>query len=30
LSKSEDYRKITLTPYGDRYDYIKELEKWLY
>jgi tRNA threonylcarbamoyladenosine biosynthesis protein TsaE len=27
LSKSEDYRKITLTPYGDRYDYIKELEK---
>ncbi|WP_160689747.1 tRNA (adenosine(37)-N6)-threonylcarbamoyltransferase complex ATPase subunit type 1 TsaE [Clostridium sp. C2-6-12] len=26
LSKGEDYRKITLTPYGDRYDYIKELE----
>lgn len=25
LSKGEDYRKITLTPYGDRYDYIKEL-----
>jgi len=21
----EDYRKITLTPYGERYDYIKEL-----
>ena len=30
LSKGEDYRKITLTPYGDRYDYIKELEIWLY
>lgn len=30
LSKSEDYRKITLTSYGDRYDYIKELEIWLY
>ena len=26
LSKGEDYRKITLTPYGARYDYIKELE----
>ena len=26
LSKGEDYRKITLTPYGDRYDYVKELE----
>lgn len=26
LSKGEYYRKITLTPYGDRYDYIKELE----
>lgn len=26
LAKGEDYRKITLTPYGDRYDYIKELE----
>ena len=26
LSKGEDYRKITLTPYGDKYDYIKELE----
>ena len=22
----EDYRKITLTPYGERYDYIKELK----
>ena len=30
LSKGEDYRKITSTPYGDRYDYIKELEIWLY
>lgn len=26
LSKGEDYRKITLTPYGERYDYIKELK----
>jgi len=26
----EDYRKITLTPYGERYDYIKELKIWLY
>lgn len=26
LSKGEDYRKITLTPYGDRYNYIRELE----
>ena len=26
LKKGEDYRKITLTPYGDRYNYIKELE----
>lgn len=25
LSKSYDYRKITLTSYGDRYNYIKEL-----
>jgi len=25
LIKGEDYRKIILTPYGDRYDYIKEL-----
>ena len=25
LSKGEDYRKITITPYGERYDYIKEL-----
>lgn len=25
LEKGEDYRKITLTPYGDRYNYIKEL-----
>lgn len=26
LSKGEDYRKITLTPYGERYDYIKEIK----
>lgn len=26
LSKSEDYRKITLTPYGEKYNYIKELK----
>lgn len=26
LSKGEDYRKITLTPYGKRYDYIKEIK----
>lgn len=26
LAKGEDYRKITLTPYGERYDYIKELK----
>lgn len=26
LKKGENYRKITLTPYGDRYNYIKELE----
>lgn len=25
LLKGENYRKITLTPYGERYDYIKEL-----
>ena len=25
FSKGEDYRKITLTPYGERYDYVKEL-----
>ncbi|MGL4570080.1 MAG: tRNA (adenosine(37)-N6)-threonylcarbamoyltransferase complex ATPase subunit type 1 TsaE [Clostridium sp.] len=25
LSKGEDYRKITLTPYGEKYQYIKEL-----
>ena len=24
--KGEDYRKITLTPYGERYNYIKELK----
>ncbi|GAA0078899.1 tRNA (adenosine(37)-N6)-threonylcarbamoyltransferase complex ATPase subunit type 1 TsaE [Clostridium sp. CTA-5] len=26
LNKGDDYRKITLTPYGKRYEYIKELE----
>lgn len=26
FSKGENYRKITLTPYGKRYDYIKELK----
>lgn len=26
LTKDEDYRKIILTPYGGRYDYIKELK----
>ncbi|WP_315073666.1 tRNA (adenosine(37)-N6)-threonylcarbamoyltransferase complex ATPase subunit type 1 TsaE [uncultured Clostridium sp.] len=26
LTKGEDYRKIILTPYGGRYDYIKELK----
>ncbi|MBE6051543.1 MAG: tRNA (adenosine(37)-N6)-threonylcarbamoyltransferase complex ATPase subunit type 1 TsaE [Clostridium sp.] len=26
LSLGENYRKITLTSYGDRYDYIKELK----
>jgi len=30
LDKGEDYRKIILTPYGERYDYIKELKIWLY
>ena len=30
LSKGEDYRKITITPYGERYDYIKELRLWLH
>lgn len=25
LSKGEDYRSITITPYGERYNYIKEL-----
>lgn len=28
LSKGEDFRKIKITPYGDRYDYIKELKIW--
>ncbi|NFS28047.1 tRNA (adenosine(37)-N6)-threonylcarbamoyltransferase complex ATPase subunit type 1 TsaE [Clostridium botulinum] len=26
LEKSDNYRKITLTPYGEKYDYIKELK----
>ncbi|ASW44031.1 tRNA (adenosine(37)-N6)-threonylcarbamoyltransferase complex ATPase subunit type 1 TsaE [Clostridium isatidis] len=26
LSKGENYRKITITPYGERYNYIKELK----
>lgn len=26
LNKGENYRKITLTPYGERYDYIKEIK----
>jgi tRNA threonylcarbamoyladenosine biosynthesis protein TsaE len=26
LNKGEDYRKIILTPYGERYNYIKELK----
>lgn len=26
LSKNDDYRKITLTSYGNRYNYIKELK----
>lgn len=25
FSKGENYRKITLTPYGERYDYVKEI-----
>lgn len=29
LSKGENYRKITLTPYGEKYNYIKELKLWL-
>ena len=30
LSKGENYRKISIIPYGERYEYIKELEKWLF
>ena len=26
LSMGEDYRKITITPYGDKYNYIEELK----
>lgn len=29
LSKGENYRKITITPYGERYNYIKELKIWI-
>ena len=28
LSKGEIYRNITITPYGERYNYIKELNLW--
>ena len=28
LSKGENYRNITITPYGERYNYIKELNLW--
>lgn len=28
LEKGENFRKITLTPYGDKYNYIKELNIW--
>lgn len=28
LSKGENYRRITLTPYGEKYQYIKELSLW--
>ena len=30
FSKGENYRKITLTPYGERYNYIKGLKLWLH
>ena len=30
LSQGEDYRKITITPYGEKYNYIKELTLWLH
>lgn len=30
LSKGENFRNITITPYGERYDYIKELKIWKY
>ena len=26
LTQGENYRKITLTPYGERYDYVKEIK----
>ena len=28
LSNGEDFRNIKVTPYGDRYDYVKELKIW--
>ena len=30
LSQGEYYRKITITPYGEKYNYIKELTLWLH
>lgn len=30
LSKGENFRKITITPYGERYNYIKELKIWIF
>ena len=30
LDKGENFRKITITPYGDRYNYVKELKIWLF
>ena len=28
LSKGDDFRNIKITPYGDRYDYVKEVKIW--
>lgn len=28
LSKGEDFRNIKITPYGNKYDYVKELKIW--
>ena len=30
LENGENFRKITITPYGDRYNYIKELSIWIF